>query len=255
MTWGVSPWVYHVWHSLGFLDLGGYFPPHFREVFNCYLLKHFLMAFLFVFFFCDSYDLNIRAFDIVPEVSEVVLVSFNSFFPLYFIYFHHSIFHLTYRIFCLIYSTVGFLQNANELFIIDWFLIMSSRSLLNISCTFSVLGSRLFICNFILFSRCWIIFTIIILNSISGRLPISSSFVWFSEHLSCSFICWVFLCLFLLFRLLCLGWPFCSWKFVVPLYCGGSSLWVALDKWLVEVSWLGKFVLVFWWVELDLFSL
>ena len=33
--------------SLGFLDLGDYFFPHFREVFNYYLLKYFLMAFLF----------------------------------------------------------------------------------------------------------------------------------------------------------------------------------------------------------------
>jgi len=45
------------------------------------------------------------------------------------------------------------------------------------------------------------------------------------------------------------------WKFVVPLYRGGSSLWVGLDKWLVKVSWLGKLELVFWWVELDRFSL
>ena len=27
---------------------------------------------------------------------------------------------------------------------------------------------------------------------------------------------------------------------MVPLYCGGSSLWVGLDDWLVKVSWLGK---------------
>ena len=53
MSWGVSPWVYPVWDSLGFLDLGGYFLPHFREVFN-YYLKYFLMVFLFVFFW-DSY--------------------------------------------------------------------------------------------------------------------------------------------------------------------------------------------------------
>ena len=64
-----------------------------------------------------------------------------------------------------------------------------SRSLLNIYCIFSVLVSGLFICNFILFSRFWIIFTIIILNSFSGRFPISSSFVWFGGHLSCSFTC------------------------------------------------------------------
>ena len=42
---------------------------------------------------------------------------------------------------------------------------------------------------------------------------------------------------------------------MVPLYCGGSSLWVGLDGWLVKVSWLGKLVLRFWWVELDFFSL
>ena len=29
--------------------------------------------------------------------------------------------------------------------------------------------------------------------------------------------------------------------------------WV--DGWFVEVSWLGKLVSVFWWVELDFFSL
>ena len=66
--------------TLGFLDLGGYFFPHFREVFNYYLLKYFLKAFLFVFFFWDSYDSNVGAFNIVPEVSEAVLISFNSFF-------------------------------------------------------------------------------------------------------------------------------------------------------------------------------
>ena len=35
------------------------------------------------------------------------------------------------------------------------------------------------------------------------------------------------------------------------LYCGVSSLWVGLYRWLVKVSWLGKLVSVFWWVELD----
>ena len=35
--------------------------------------------------------------------------------------------------------------------------------------------------------------------------------------------------------------------------CGVSSLWV--DGWFVKVSWLGKFVSVFWGVGLDFFSL
>ena len=39
------------------------------------------------------------------------------------------------------------------------------------------------------------------------------------------------------------------------LYCGVSSLWVGFYRWLVKFSWLGKLVSVFWWVELDFFSL
>ena len=87
MCLGVFHLGFILFGTLGFLDLGDYFLPHFREVFNYYLLKYFLMAFLFVFFFWDSYDLNAGAFNIVPEVSEIVLISFNSFFffPLCFI--------------------------------------------------------------------------------------------------------------------------------------------------------------------------
>ena len=117
MSCGALSWVYPVWDSLCFLDLGDYFLPHFREVFNYYLLKYFLMVFLSVFFFWDSYDSNVGAFNIVPEVSEVVLISFNSFFffPLCFIYLNNSIFYLTYPIFCLHYSTVGSLQSVFDL--------------------------------------------------------------------------------------------------------------------------------------------
>ena len=39
------------------------------------------------------------------------------------------------------------------------------------------------------------------------------------------------------------------------LYCRVSLLWVGLYTWLVKVSWLGKLVLVFRWVELNFFSL
>ena len=31
--------------------------------------------------------------------------------------------------------------------------------------------------------------------------------------------------------------------------------WVGFYQWLVKVSWLGRLVLKFWWVELDFFSL
>ena len=80
MAWAVLPGVYPVWDSLGFLNLDGYCLSHFREVFNYYLLKYFLTTFLFDLFFWYSYDSNVWAFNVVPEVSEVVLISFNSFF-------------------------------------------------------------------------------------------------------------------------------------------------------------------------------
>ena len=89
----------------GFLGLRWLFPSTFSEVFSYYLLEYLLMAFLFVFFFWDSYDSNVGAFHNVSDVPEVVLISFNSFFffPLYFIYFYHSIFYLTYPVFCLLF--------------------------------------------------------------------------------------------------------------------------------------------------------
>ena len=191
MSWSVLSWVYPVGDS-GFLDLGDYFLPHFREVFNYYLLKYFLMAFLFVFL--DSYDSNVGAFNIVPEVSEIVLFllirfSFSSPFHLFLPFCLPP----PYPIFCLHYSTVGSLQSVFYLIycIIHYILTLfiSSRSLLNLSCIFSILVLRLFICDSILFSRFWIIFTSIILNSLSGRFPISSSFVLFGGHLLCSFTC------------------------------------------------------------------
>ena len=58
------------------------------EVFNDYLLRYFLMVFLFVFFFWDSYDSNVGAFNIVPEIPEIVsflLIRFSFFLSVSFI--------------------------------------------------------------------------------------------------------------------------------------------------------------------------
>ena len=46
-----------------------------------------------------------------------------------------------------------------------------------------------------------------------------------------------------------------SGSFWSSVYCRVSSLRVGLYQWLVKVSWLGKLVSVFWWVELEFFSL
>ena len=98
-------WVSWTWVIISF--------PIFGK-FSTIISSIFLMPFHFVFFFWDSYDSNLGVFNIVPEVSGVVLISFNSFFffPLCFIYFYQSIFYLTYPIFCLRYSTVGSLQRV-----------------------------------------------------------------------------------------------------------------------------------------------
>ena len=99
----------------------------------------------------------------------------------------------------------------------------------------------------ILFPRFWIIFTIITLNSFSGRLPISSSFVCSGGFLPFSFICCIFLCLLILFNLLCLaGSPFrrlqvCSSHFVWPLPTVVEVVSVACVGFLVEGT--GIFVL------------
>ena len=78
---------------------------------------------------------------------------------------------------------------------------------------FNSFGSLLSDCYIfsILFSRFLIIFTIIILNYFSGGLPISSSFIWTFVFLVCSFICVVFLCLFIIIFL-----TYCVWSLLFP---------------------------------------
>ena len=90
-----------------------------------------------------------------------------------------------------------FLISFIVFFIIAWYLFSSSTSLLNVSYILSIQ-----------FPRFWIILTIIILNSLSGRLPISSSFFRSGVFSPCSFICCVFFCRLILLILLCLGSPF-----------------------------------------------
>ena len=59
------------------MDLGSYFLPHFREVFSYDLLKYFLMAFLFVFFW-DSYDLNVGACTSQVYTTQVQVLGYST---------------------------------------------------------------------------------------------------------------------------------------------------------------------------------
>ena len=80
MRLGVFFLMFVLYRTLFFLDLGDYFFSHVREVFNYNLFKYFLRPFLFLFFFWDPYNLNVGAFSVILEVSEIVFNSFHSFF-------------------------------------------------------------------------------------------------------------------------------------------------------------------------------
>ena len=54
--------------TLCFLDLGGYFLSHVKEVFDCNLFGYFLWSFLSLFSFWDPCNANVVAFNVVPEV-------------------------------------------------------------------------------------------------------------------------------------------------------------------------------------------
>ena len=98
--------LYGTLYFLDWLTMTDYdFLFHVGEIFNYNLFKIFLIPFLFLFFFWDPYNLNIGAFDIVLEVSETILSSFDSynFILLFRSYFHHFIFQFT-DSFCFRYS-------------------------------------------------------------------------------------------------------------------------------------------------------
>ena len=104
VSWCVSPWVDPAWNSLCFLDLGSYFLSHVREVFDYNLFKYRLRSFLSLFSFSDPYNVNVGVFNVVPEVSWAVFISFHSFFFILFCGsdFHHSVFQVTFlpQLFC-----------------------------------------------------------------------------------------------------------------------------------------------------------
>ena len=104
--------------------------------------------FSFLFFILDPYDLNVDVFNVVPEVSEIVVISFYSFLlssasqqlflPLYF--------QLTYPFFCLNYSTTdSFLSMFHFRYCVVHHCLFSSSSrfLLNISSIISIHDSIL----------------------------------------------------------------------------------------------------------------
>ena len=137
---------------------------------------------------------------------------------------------------------------------IDSFFV-SSRSLLKLSCIFSILVSRIFICDSILFSS-FGSFSLSLFGILyqvdSLSLPLLFGLVGIYLFL---YLLGIPLSLHLVY-IAVFGVAFLySGSLWSSLYFGVSSLWVGWYEWLVKVSWLGKLVSVFWWAELDFFSL
>ena len=107
-SWCVPPWDYPAWDPLCFLELVDCFLYYVWEVFSYYLLKYFLRSFLSLSSFWDPYNVNVGAFNVVPEVS-CHCFSFFSLLILFCIWscssdFHHSVLQVIYTFFCLSYS-------------------------------------------------------------------------------------------------------------------------------------------------------
>ena len=139
-----------------------------------------------------------------------------------------SSFILLPHIFCHWFLLVYF---SSQLLYCSSLFFKSSRSLLDISCIF-------LICASIPLLRSWLIFTIITLNSLWGRLPVSTSpncssgvshFVRLSDNSSAC-------------RVVVLASALCPWQ-------------VQLSKRLMQASWWEELVLAHRWVELGLVPL
>ena len=76
MSWYGPLWVDPVWDSLCFLGLDVFFLSQVREIISYYIFKYVLCPFLSLFSFWDPYKVNVNVFDVVPEVSYTVLISF-----------------------------------------------------------------------------------------------------------------------------------------------------------------------------------
>ena len=109
------------WVTVSFSMLGKLSDNTYANIFSLLLLSPFSC-----FSFKDSYNVNVDAFNVVPEVSETVLISF-----------HCSLFSSA----AVISTIVSFFISVIVLFICFFFL---SRCLLNISFIFFICASTLF---------------------------------------------------------------------------------------------------------------
>ena len=179
----VPPWVYPTWKSLCFLDVVDYFLFQDREiVFSYYLFKYFLVSFLtlkmrmLVHLVLSQRSLRLSSFlFILSSIFCSVTVISNFLSSRSFI--------------CASASVILLWIPSSVLVIYVCLFFIYYRSLVKISCIFLIFVS-------IIFPRFWVIFTVIILNYFSGRLPMSTSFSCFSGVLSYPLIWDITFCFF-----------------------------------------------------------
>ena len=154
MFWHVPPWVYPVLDSLHFLDLSVSFPT--LGEFSALISSHIFSGPFSLFSLWAPYNLKVGAFNVFPEVSETVLLSFHSFFFILFCSsdLQESVFQLTYSFFCLIHSAIFF---KNYLFIYFWlrwvFVAAHGLSLVAVSGGYSLLRCLAFSLQWLLSLR------------------------------------------------------------------------------------------------------
>jgi len=216
-----------------FLELGDYFLPHLREVFNYYLLKYFLMVFLFLLFFGTP---MIRLLGVLTlsqkslRLSSFLLILFSFFLSDWFISAIQS-----YTSLILSSASAVLLLVPSRVFVISFVALFIMYSLFFISWRYLFLVSSQSLSPVYLsvtpfcfqdfgsfsLSLVWILSqvhspSLLPLFGLVGVYPVPLTSEYFSAFSSC---------------LYCGVWGGLSilWQFVVPLYCGGFSLWVGLD--------------------------
>ena len=197
---------FNLYGTLCLLDLIDYFLFHVGEIFNYNLFKNFLIPFLFLFFWGPIIRMLVHLIlsQKPLQLSWVLFIAFTLFCSsevISTILSSSSLIRSSASDILLLIPSSIFLISVIVLFVSACLFFNSYRALLVDIWIFSIL-----------FSRFLIIFTLIILNSFSGSLTISSLFIWTSVFILCSFTCVVFFCLSFLFCLFVWGLLFPGFK-------------------------------------------
>ena len=217
--WHVSLWVYFLWISVC-LDLGGYFLSHLEDFLTIISTSIFSYPFFFpsssgtliiwmlVHLMQSQEPLRLSSFLFI--LFFFILLCFNYFHPSSYICFSASVIML------LVSSSISFVSFCCLLLIVCSLFILGPCKIFHVSS--SSMPPLPLCCSFIskILDHLYYFYPELFFRQASC-FSFICSVLWV---LPCSFICCMFLCLFILFNLLCLLSPFCWFK-----DCSSSYLW------------------------------